>query len=62
MFEKKCYFINFSLALKLWERKYKTLNLNISTFSQNIKNLIDNFGAIYVENVHPKFQAFSLIC
>jgi len=38
---------------------YITLDLNISTSKQNIKNLIRNFGAIHVGIVHAKFQASS---
>jgi len=36
---------------------YITLNLNISAFRQNIKNLISNFEAIHVGIMHAKFQA-----
>jgi len=36
-----------------------TLNLNISASRQNITNLVRNIGAIYVENMHAKFQASS---
>jgi len=32
------------------------LNLNISASRQNIKNLVGNFGAIYVGNMHANFQ------
>jgi len=32
------------------------LNLNISAFRQNIKNLVGNFWAIYVRNMHANFQ------
>jgi len=35
------------------------LNLNVSASGQNIKNLIDNFGAIHVGIMHGKFQASS---
>jgi len=38
---------------------YITLNLNISASSQNIKNLINNFGAIHVGIMYAKFQASS---
>jgi len=38
---------------------YITLNLNISTFRQNIKNLIANFEAIHVGIQDAKFQATS---
>jgi len=40
-------------------RKYKTLNLNISDSTPNIKNLICNFGAINVKIMHANFQASS---
>jgi len=44
----------------MWSRcKYKTLNLNISASKQNIKNLICNFGAVYVRIMHAYFQASS---
>jgi len=33
------------------------LNLNISASRQNIRNLVANFGPIYVENMLAKFQA-----
>jgi len=36
-----------------------TLNLNISASRQNVKNLIDYFGAIHVGIIHAKFQASS---
>jgi len=36
--------------------------LNISASRQNIKNLIGNFGAIYVGNMHTKFQPSSTKC
>jgi len=39
---------------------YIILNLNISASRQNIKNLINNFGAIHVGIMHAKFQAFKL--
>jgi len=35
------------------------LNLNISASIQNIKNLLGNFGAIYVGNMHANFQVSS---
>jgi len=38
---------------------YITFNLKISASRQNIKNLISNFGAIYVGIMHDKFQASS---
>jgi len=38
---------------------YVTLNLNISAPGQNIKNLINNFGAIHVGIMHAEFQASS---
>jgi len=40
-------------------RKYKTLNLNISTSRQNIKNLVSHFRAIHVRIMHAKFQPSS---
>jgi len=40
-------------------RKYKTLNLNISTSRQNIQNLVGYFGAIHVRIMHANFQASS---
>jgi len=36
-----------------------TLNLNTSTSRQNIKNLVVNFGGIYVRIMRAKFQASS---
>jgi len=38
---------------------YITLNLNISTSRQNIKNLIGNFGGIHVRIMQAEFQASS---
>jgi len=38
---------------------YRTLNLNISAYRQNIKNLVGNFEAIYVRIMHAKFQTSS---
>jgi len=35
------------------------LNLNVSAFRQNIKNLVGNFGAINVGNMHASFQPSS---
>jgi len=37
------------------------LNLNISASRQNIKNLVSNFGAIYVRIMHANFQASRFI-
>jgi len=59
---KKCYSINFSLALKLWQLlwgKYKTLNSNISGSRQNIENLDGSFWAIHVRIMYANFQATS---
>jgi len=36
---------------------YITLNLNISTSGQNIKNLVGTFEGIHVRIVQAKFQA-----
>jgi len=41
---------------------YINLNLNVSTYRQNIKNLIANFGVIHVGIMHAKFQTFSFSC
>jgi len=38
---------------------YWTLNLNISASLQIIKNLVGNFGAIYMEIMHARFQLSS---
>jgi len=35
---------------------YITLNLNIATCRHNMKNLVNNFGGIYVRIMHAKFQ------
>jgi len=35
------------------------LNLKISTFRQNIKNLVGNFGGIHARILHAKFQVSS---
>jgi len=37
------------------------LNLNISASIQNIKNLVSDFGAIYVRIMHASFQASSFM-
>jgi len=36
---------------------YITLNLNILTSRQNIKNLVGNFEGIHLRIMHAKFQA-----
>jgi len=38
---------------------YKTLNLIFSASKQHIKNLVDNFGVIYVGIMYVKFQVSS---
>jgi len=38
---------------------YRTLNLNILAFKQNITNLVGNFGAIHMGIMHAKFQLSS---
>jgi len=38
----------------------KTLNSNFSASKQNVKNLVGDFGAIYVGIMHAKFQPSSL--
>jgi len=35
------------------------LNLNISAPRQNIKNLVNHFGAFYMGKMHANFQATS---
>jgi len=37
----------------------KTLNLIFSASEQNIKNQVNNFGAIYLGIMHAKFQPLS---
>jgi len=49
-------FYNFSSSFKIVGNSYKTLNLNISAFRQNIKKLISNFGVILVRIMHAKFH------
>jgi len=39
--------------------QYITLNLNISASRHDIKNMVGNFGALHVGNMHANFQASS---
>jgi len=65
MFEQKMLFCKLFSSFKImgaikdvniFFESFETLNLNILASSQNIKNLVGNFWAIYVGNMHVNFQ------
>jgi len=66
MFEQKVLFYklfsSFKIIRAIKDRNIKTLNLNISTYRQNVKNLDRRFEAIHVRIMHANFQASSFNC
>jgi len=52
-------FSSFKTVGAIKDVNYKTLNINILTFRQNIKNLVGNFRAINVRIMHAKLNPSS---
>jgi len=58
MFEQKKLFYNFFSSFKIMGT-IKDINKYLGLYRQNIKNLVFNFWAIHVGNIHANFQVSS---